>query len=334
MNKQLQRLVNRGKDALVFPWFDSYWRGRLRGQVLCLLYHRIGDNDKTAFLTRGGSPAISQREFEHDMRFLKQQGADFRTFADLRQGRFPDPSRFAVIISFDDCFLDNYTVGMEVLQSLDVKGVFFQSTAFVDSESLIWEHELYWHTRTDAASERFTRFVHDSGRDLPTVSGIRGARLVEHLRENVAFERVEQMLSEYREIAGAQAEADETARAIYPQAAHLKKAHELGHEIASHGHRHLKRSTIDLPTFQSELEQSSRALTTLLGSAPGAFSFPFNSYAKDDNQMVSRYFSQGVTVDQRCISSDTPPLWMPRFTWPGPARNFLRSRRWLLTGKI
>ncbi len=334
MKKQLQRLVNRGKDVLFFPWFYSYWRGRLRGQVLCLLYHRIGDNEKTRFLTRGGSPAISPQEFESDLRFLKKQGADFLTFADLRQGRIPDRSRFAVIISFDDCFLDNYTVGMDVLQSLDVKGVFFQSTAFVDSELLIWEHELYWHTRTDAASERFTRFAQDSGRDLPGIFDLRGAGLVEHLRENVAFERVERLLSEFREIVGAHAEAAETASAIYPRAEHLKKAHLLGHEIGSHGHRHLKRSSIDLPTFQSELEQSSRILTNLLGSAPGAFSFPFNSYVKGDDRAVSRYFSQGVTVDRRCISSDTPPLWMPRFSWPGPAKNSLRSRRWLLTGQI
>ena len=334
MNRQLQRALNRGKDALFFPCFDSFWRKQLHGKALCLLYHRIGDNEKAQFLTRGGVPAISPLEFERDLRFLKEQGADFLTFSDLRQVCLPDTSRFAVIICFDDCFRDNYAAGVEVLESLNIKGVFFQSTAFIDSKHLIWEHELYWYTRTDAISEQFTRLVQEFGHDLPGVSGLGGAGLVEHLRENVPFDRLENLLIELRPKFGVQPDLAEIVGLIYPRAEQIRRAHDLGHEIGSHGHRHLKRSNIDLSTFQTELETSSDVLTTILGGAPSAFSYPFNSYLPDDDKVVSRYYSQAASVDRRYICSDTSAMWIPRFSWPGPAKNSLRRSRWLLTGKI
>src|SRR6266404_4526519 len=147
------RLYNRSKDFL-FAWpFHGYWKRKLNERVICLLYHRVDEPENNKFLSRGGSPVISPSELEADLRFLKNSGARFLTFADLRCGTFPDPTEFGVIISFDDCFLDNYTHGLEVVESLRIKAVFFQTTGMIAPDCLIWEHALYWLTRNPTASE-------------------------------------------------------------------------------------------------------------------------------------------------------------------------------------
>jgi hypothetical protein len=42
----------------------------------------------------------------------------------------------------------------------------------------------------------------------------------------------------------------------------------------------------------------------------------------------------GVVERYGEITPETDFYRVPRFTWPGPAKNRLRQRRWLLTGVI
>src|SRR5262249_47810000 len=81
----------------------------------------------------------------------------------------------------------------------------------------------------------------------------------------------------------------------------------LGHDIGCHGHQHLKRATITANLFLEDLEHARDILSSLLGVLLRAFP----------------------------VSGHMPlTYYVPRFTWPGPARNTFRQRGWLLTGTI
>src|SRR5262249_39743122 len=84
-------------------------------------------------------------------------GARFLTFDDLRAGHFPSEREWGVIATFDDCFYDNYTQGLDVLSTLGIKAVFFQTSGLVDGQELIWEHRLYWYSRNDQIVARLLR---------------------------------------------------------------------------------------------------------------------------------------------------------------------------------
>ena len=329
-----QRFSNRAKDAMFLPPANRYWRSRLYGKVICLLYHRVDLAESNAFLTWGGSPVISRSDFEAELRFLKGQGAVFLTFADLLSGSFPTGSDFGVIISFDDCFLDNYTNGLEVLEAVGIKAVFFQTTGMLQADELIWEHLLYWLNRDAKTAGVFATLAHRVLDAIPGIKELSGIELVIRLRENVALEQVQKVLASARQDLCSQTEVAELARLAYATPEHVRTAQRLGHEIGSHGHRHFKRANIDAEVFDWELRASAEALTKVLGREPQAFSYPFNSYADGDDTICSRYFAQAATVDADYINRDTDPLWIPRFSWPGTEKNSLRQRRWLLTGRI
>ena len=331
MAAPLRRVANRAKDLLFLPPFDPYWRRRLNGKVLCLLYHRVDHPGRVPFLDRFGVPPIPPRTLLNELSFLKKQGAHFLTFSDLRHGYFPRRNQFGVIVSFDDCLRDMYTSATGVLEGLEICGVLFQSTALIDAPSLIWEHSLYWHAHDPEFAQSLETLAHER---LPASRGLVGDALVAHLRQAEPMAAVEELLAEATARAGAGEELARLARELYPSAVDLQATRRAGHEIGSHGHHHYPRQCLDHEAFEAELIRSRQEIERVMGKAPRAFSYPFNSYQSGDAELCSRHYVQVATVDAQPITLDTPSLAIPRFTWPGPLRNQLHFRRWLWTGHL
>ena len=328
---RLGRAANRAADLLFLPPLDRLWLRRLRGKVLCLLYHRVDEPGREPFLDRFGVPPIPPGELAAELGVLRRRGARFLTYADLRAGRFPTGSEFGVIVSFDDGLRCNYEQGMDVLRSLGIPAVFFQSTAMHAGGELVWEHALYWYGAHPRLAPRLAELARQR-LDLP--ADLEGAALIARLRDGTPVVRVRELLAELAErfdTAGALAAA---AARLYPGADHLRRAREAGHELGSHGHHHVPRCNISPEAFEEELIRSAAALEQVLGEPPRAFSYPFNSHLPGDGEICGRHYLQVATVDAALITPATPALALPRFTWPGPHANPLRRRRWLCTGTL
>jgi peptidoglycan/xylan/chitin deacetylase (PgdA/CDA1 family) len=331
----LGRIANRSKDYLLFnPLLESHWLRGARGMVTSLLYHQIAEPGDSAFLARGGAPVTHPAVFREEMRFLVDRGVRFFTFGQLARGEFPGAGEVGVAVCFDDCFRNNYAGGLAILEELGVRATFFQSTAMVDADDLLWEHRLYWHTRDDAHAAAFRQVALSAMAHDARLQALSADRLVVHLREATAPEACERVLAAADAGAADANESMAVARLIYPTAAQLRHAQSLGHEIGSHGHRHYKRASISASLFEYELMVSSELLQRILGVPPTSFSYPFDSHLPADADVCRKYFSVAATVAKQRITRDTDRMWMPRFTWPGPTRNPFRRRRWLLTGTI
>jgi peptidoglycan/xylan/chitin deacetylase (PgdA/CDA1 family) len=325
------RVAHRSRDLLFLAPFDRFWRNGLLGKVMCVLYHRVDQRGAVPFLDRFGAPAITREELTHELRILIGRGARFMTFADLRRGDFPGDSEFGVIVSFDDGFRDNYATGLAVLESLGIRGVMFQSTAMVDAATLIWEHALYWYWH----DERLRSLLRElADLHFPSSRLLGEKELLEFLRDQLPAPQLQSLLAEMDDRSGAGVELAQQALTLYPLSLDLVKAHSAGHELASHGHNHYRRSSIDQAAFEHELCQSIKVLKKILGEPPAAFAYPFNDYLGGDMAIAARHFRQVVTVDGALIERSSPALALPRFTWPGPHRNSLRRNRWLWTGHI
>ena len=337
MKSQIARLTNRALDLVYFPgcaWLT--FPGR-RGRVVCLLYHRViaPSDDPYSFMTRGGLPAIDPQELASDLAYLKRNGASFLTFDDLRAGQFPSKRDWAVIVTFDDCFYDNYTQGIEVLSTLGIKAVFFQTSGLVDGRELIWEHRLYWYSRNNQMVARLLCLANAvlSSMGLAPIDHQNG--VVYCLREQIPFAVTAEILRRASTDAALNESMPRWPERLYPTAEQVRSARRAGHEIGCHGHQHFKRTNIPGALFRSDLEQSKAVLTTILGETPASYSFPFSSFGPDDTEICRALFDVTATVERkRVIERPEDRVLAPRFTWPGPAKNSFRQRRWLLTGTI
>ena len=272
-------------------------------------------------------------ELRADLAFFKRQGARFFTFADLIAGSFPDKDEIGVAVCFDDCFLNNYREGLSVLEEEGVIATFFQTSALIDATDLLWEHKLYWYTRNDGVSAQFAELAANclaapECRTYPT------ANLLHLLRERIPFAQCERVLTSADKILSSPDERARVAARIYPSAEQVLSAARAGHEIASHGHRHLFRAGVTEIEFADDLVRSAQILADVTGRRPTTYSFPFDNWAARDEEAVLRVFDAASTVSKRPILKGDDKRLLPRFTWPGAAPNLFRHRRWLLTGII
>ena len=331
------RLANRALDVAFLPGTEPLWLRRRHGRVMCLLYHRVADpsRDPYAFLTRGGLPATAPAELEWDLRYLARLGARFMTFAQILSGEFPPPDEFGIVVAFDDCFADNHSTGRDILKAVGIKATFFQTSGLIDGSVLIWEHALYWYSRNRDALTR----LHSAANAVLVRSGhaeIEHAEdVVPVLRESTPYEIVREILDEAATNNVLVEGLPELPGALYPTSEQVRTTSALGHDIGCHGHQHLKRATITADLFREDVEHACDILGSLLGAVPRAYAFPFSSHMPGDEAICRQAsFEMAATVERNRDITWPLTYYVPRFTWPGPARNSFRRRRWLLTGTI
>ena len=321
----LARLLNRARDVLYIAPLRSIWLRRLRGRAMVYLYHRIGSIGDHDFLDSGGSPITSAAEFSRDLALLKKMGAEFICFSELSSCSF-DANKFYVVISVDDGFACNYKTGMQIADKAGVPLTIFQCSGMLSSGTLIWEHLLYYLYFHPLYAVDFKKYLSNK-KGWPTS--------VEQLRETIDAEQLDIYMQLFVDLYdGLGEEIANIAKQLYPAPEQIREAANKGHEIASHGHQHFKRSNISEQQFVAQLAQSRQCLEGMTGKSVAAFSFPFNSYEDSDRVLCARHYSMLATVDGGPVSPTTPMLNIPRNTFPGPAKNRLRQHRWLLTGRI
>jgi peptidoglycan/xylan/chitin deacetylase (PgdA/CDA1 family) len=321
-----KRIANRARDLLFAPPFDAMWRKRARGRIAVLLYHRV-DEPGNSFIDEFGVPPIPPAQLRGELEFLRAHGARFLSIDELRHPVELAPDEFGVAVTFDDGFRCNYGPALDVLADMGVRACIFQSTAMVDSAELIWEHALYYMWSDPDSRTVVRRLIGDAHPQwrtygdrqlLDAVVGEMPAAQTEHLVAQAALE------------VGATDGMRQAAAQLYPSSDDLRRAIARGHEVGAHGHHHYPRRNIDAPTFAHELAASRQCLAAILGKAPKAFSYPFNSYVEGDHPVAFDSFEDVFTVDAAPLALPLAPREpRARFTWPGPHRNALRRRRWL-----
>ena len=328
-----KRLANRAQDLLYLPGSGRFWARRLRGRALCLLYHRVDDPCLHPWLARRGPPVIAPQVLAQELHFWQRLGARFGTFRDLREGWFPGASEVGIIVCFDDGFRDNYTHGLEVLTRLGLPATIFQVSGIVGAAELNWEHAIAFHQRDPERAATFRRLAEEAvAKDLDEARD--GLRLDDVLRFALSGGAIDRLLARAEGELGGAAESAEIAHALYPDAGDLRRAAAAGVEIASHGEAHQPRTRLDDRAFEHDLCTSRARLAELVGEAPDAYSYPFGRFRPGDEAICRRHYRQAAIVKPEPIERGTSAWSLPRASWPGPARNGLRRRRWLLTGRI
>ncbi len=331
-NALTQKILNRSLDVLFMgPLFDPAWAARLNGKAICLCYHRVEDPASHSFLAESGVPAITAGALKADIHFLKERGFQFITFEELRKRGKLEPGRPHVILSFDDGYKDDYSNGLPVLREAGVRAVFFQTTSMVDAPQLMWEHALAWYCRDEEGRRRFTELARSVLPNEVHIAKKQGWELAHYLIEEFPYDRTKDILDAARK--AFKADESRLTAEIYPSKSDLLSACEEGHEVASHGDAHYKRSNIDAGLFEKDLGISVEKIRSWTGWAPQTYAYPHGNTVEGDRAICAKYFHHAVTVRTGVIEAQSDPLNLPRFYWVGAPKNELRRKRWLLTGR-
>jgi peptidoglycan/xylan/chitin deacetylase (PgdA/CDA1 family) len=107
-----------------------------RPVLIVLNYHRVGNAAETPF--DSGTFSATPEELDSQLAYLKRRFnmATLETALGMLNGCAARGT--SVLITFDDGYLDNYTLAFPILRKHGVQGVFFLPTAFVGTGRLPW----------------------------------------------------------------------------------------------------------------------------------------------------------------------------------------------------
>lgn len=249
---------------------DWKWR-RLPAGLYIYNFHRIGDSGETPF-----DPNVFSATAEQFTRQLQALSARFRVIGidDLRKlvesGKQPDEPM--ALITFDDGYVDNYTVACPILRSLDLPAVFFLPTDFIGNQALPWWEEAAWIVRnTSRASLTLP------GLDTPVV--IDGARMEMSIRQVLRYFKdypgssLDEKMVELKE--QCQVAPDPAAAAnLFLDWDQVRKMRDLGMAIGSHTCSHRILSQLRLDEQEQELAESKRIIEAAIGDEVMSLAYP------------------------------------------------------------
>ena len=298
MNRQLFKKVS--KNILYFIFYHVGAFGvtlriveKLRHQHPCviLLYHRIVE-DNTKYLDKGPGMHHHIRDFEEEIPYLKKHYQVLpmdEVIAQIKSGKGFD--RPTVAITFDDGYLDNYTLAYPVLKKYGIPATIYLTTSLIDTDERTWtdqiEHALLQTHReyfvvpalfgeqkiSIRTNEEKRTICIDLGSKLKAVPDMRRKELLRDIFEGLGINgsnplerrpRIMLNWDEVREMAG------------------------NGITFGSHSHTHPILSRMPLQEAKEDILISKCIIEEQLGTKVKHFAYP-NGRAEDFSEELRRY---------------------------------------------
>lgn len=245
------------------------WR-LLRPALYVFTYHRVGDAqacpyDRATF-------SCDAAAFAAQVRLIQQRfdviGLD-RLQQCARAG--PEGRRPLALITFDDGYIDNYTIAYPILRSLGLSAVFFLPTAFIGARLVPWWDQIAWSIR-HARRTAFT--LTDCTAELSTVENVE-ATIRNVLRWVKARPQapMADKIAEVAEACGVTADAA-AAEPLFLNWDEARAMHAAGMDIGSHTHTHSILSHLNAADQERELRQSRGILEDELDAPIDAVAYP------------------------------------------------------------
>lgn len=259
------------------------WQG-----LVTLNYHRIGLSHETPL--DSGVYSASAEQFEAQLRYLKLH-FDVIRVSDINDVLKEGSHRRAVLITFDDGYIDNYQLAYPVLKHTGVPAVIFLTTGFLDQRIVAWWDEIAWIIKRTTLAE----FAVDPQWNVDPIDLRSNDRsVVTRQLLQVAKSLTTSELSEFLDHL--------SVRAVTGRAPHtpstapwmtwdmVREMSQSGIEFGGHTVHHPVLAKCSLEEQRYEIIESKRRIETEIGKPISAFSYPTGKRWSftDDTKRIAR----------------------------------------------
>ena len=136
-------MMRRKKDYLASLMFRTGFlrllRFRTKSNCSVICYHRIRERTLRGNVFDDSVFGPSQDEFAQQLTWLKKNNDILSEgeLISLVRGEISPPKR-SVVLTFDDGYIDNYSLAFPVLKAFNVPAIFFIPTRSIEERSLGW----------------------------------------------------------------------------------------------------------------------------------------------------------------------------------------------------
>lgn len=280
-------------------------------KVLTLFYHRINTLKKDYHQL-----CVSPENFRQQMQYLKEHYLIVRFEEDWSK-----LDSEAVVITFDDGYLDNLEIALPILDELQVPAAIFVSTGTMDQSKELWWDELeslllvgeqipssfrledeefgyMWDTSTWEYRENCYRSIH-------------------HLIKNFAglYKREEWMEQLWRWRGLKRTARKENLTVSEEECRRLDRSGLIS--VGAHTVNHPSLAVLNRTEQEKEIKGSIDRLSDILGKRVTIFSYPFGSYRANYNKVSMEICQEcgiikAASTDNLLWNSKTNPYQIPR----------------------
>jgi peptidoglycan/xylan/chitin deacetylase (PgdA/CDA1 family) len=247
-----------------------------RGKALILTYHGVLRRTGEGFRDR---ICIDARVFERQLSWLRKryEVLPLSTLLAGLAGEVELPP-FAVAITFDDGFLNNYSVAFPILRSLEVPATIFLATGYIgDPGAMLWtDHvdSLVFSARPPRLRVPAEGAFLDYDVSTPFARAVTSEALRNHLKRLSPLEREEQIRA-LEELLGTHPPGNgNDERYGFLSWDQVRVMAGQGIEFGSHTHSHAILSTLSDEELEREIRLSKQAVEEHLGRRCDLFSYP------------------------------------------------------------
>jgi peptidoglycan/xylan/chitin deacetylase (PgdA/CDA1 family) len=246
-----------------------------------LTYHRIyTPNNKYSFNL--GAVSATPEAFEAQIAYIKQH-RNIISCSDLLNAIKTNsklPSR-STMITFDDGYVDNYSVALPILKKYGVKAIFFITTGYIDQSIRSWSDDLaYIINHTD---KKF--FIFEQKNKLLKLESQKNKdKAIKLMNHYCKFEISDNPSKLIKELAH-HLEIKLPRIRLFMNWSEVKELHNTGMTIASHTATHPNLTQISEDSVNTEVQESFNVITKKIGNCPQIFAYPYGERIPADTNL-------------------------------------------------
>ena len=242
----------------------------VRGKLIVFNYHRIAP-EAPAFTTPldEGVFGPTSSVFEQQISWLKRNMrllCERELIEIMDSGRYP--SEPCALITFDDGYLDNYTLAYPILKRLGAPAIFFIPSYLIESRTVGW-----WDSIAYLVKKSRKTAIQWNGDTYPL--GRRGA-VIELFNQKMKLEPAAKTKDLVERLAEACGEPLPDPQLQNSQLMSWDQIREMSRDMAigSHGHTHTVLATLDVRAQKQELEISKSILERRISKPVTSIAYP------------------------------------------------------------
>jgi peptidoglycan/xylan/chitin deacetylase (PgdA/CDA1 family) len=239
--------------------------------LLVLNYHRIGDRETCPY--DAGVFSGTADELDDQVRFLKRRFhmATLQEAMEIAEGSKRPPGT-AVLLTFDDGYLDNHDAALPILASHGVQGVFFLPTSYIGTNRIPWWDAIAAVVKRGCNRTFQLSYPSPQRFDVDAEGVERVVERVLWTYKSAGMEDAGRFLSMLEDACGAARPGNsERCFVTWDEAAAMLRG---GMAIGSHAHTHEILAKLPQEEQVEELTTSKRILEERLGTPVHALSYP------------------------------------------------------------
>jgi peptidoglycan/xylan/chitin deacetylase (PgdA/CDA1 family) len=305
MNEALFELKTRFFKVLNRSGLPQAIIARSRWRIV-LAFHRVIPKSRALELGLHPSLFTTPETFRRLLSSLKRMG----NFVDLYSLFSDTSSGTSFFVTFDDGWIDTYTIAYPILKELNIPFSIFIATSLIDNGVMNWTEEItaQYFRLLNTASERAKKALrclnHQNSSEVTDVH-----ELIEKLKElpsNLRKHRIERFYSVLGITNPIMGEMLSWAQ--------IKQLREEGIIIGSHTHSHSILKGMNKEDVAAELKKSKEIIQDRLAYNPESFCYPNGRYDRTNEDIFKDLgYRYGFILDDKRVHPNDSLFFIPRF---------------------